>query len=122
MPGDGNDIAAVHRQVTANHVAADRAAGRRRRRPATCPAPDFVVWPENSTAVDPFTDSRSTPASWRPRDAIGVPILVGAIVDSPGRTQVLNQGIVWDPGLGGGDRYTKRHPVPYGEYIPFRGF
>jgi apolipoprotein N-acyltransferase len=33
---------------------------------------------------------------------------------------VLNQGIVWDPETGGGDRYTKRTPVPFGEYIPWR--
>ena len=51
--------------------------------------------------------------------AIGVPILVGAMVDS-GPEHVLNQGIVWDPDTGGGDRYTKRHPVPFGEYIPWR--
>ena len=49
------------------------------------------------------------PPSGRPR-AIDVPILVGAIVDG-GPEQVLNQGIVWDPVTGAGDRYTKRHPV-----------
>ena len=35
---------------------------------------------------------------------------------------MLNQGIVWDPVTGPGERYTKWHPVVYGEYIPFRGF
>ena len=48
-------------------------------------------------------------------------MLVGAMVDDPDPMKVLNQGIVWDPGVGAGDRYTKRHPVPFGEYIPWRG-
>jgi apolipoprotein N-acyltransferase len=80
-----------------------------------------VVWPENSTAVDPFADAPTNAGILRASEAIGVPLLVGAIVDA-GEEHVLNQGIVWDPQTGAGDRYTKWHPVPYGEYIPFRRF
>jgi apolipoprotein N-acyltransferase len=31
-------------------------------------------------------------------------------------------GIVWDPVTGPGQTYIKRHPVPFGEYMPMRGF
>ena len=56
VPGDGDDILLDHRQVTRNHVDAtialadDVAAGDEAE-------PDFVLWPENSTAVDPFADA-----------------------------------------------------------------
>jgi apolipoprotein N-acyltransferase len=118
VPPPENDILADHRQVTENHVqatvdlAADVAEG-------SAPAPDFVLWPENSTAIDPFRDGSTNAAIGRASAAIDVPILVGAIVDA-GEDHVLNQGIVWDPETGAGERYSKHHPVGYGEYMPFR--
>jgi apolipoprotein N-acyltransferase len=119
VPGSGDNLVAVHRQVTANHVRAtlDLALDVER---GVVTRPDFVVWPENSTAVDPFRDAEVNGGIERASDALGLPILVGAMADSPDGRDVLNQGIVWNPGLGGGDRYTKRHPVPFGEYIPWR--
>ncbi len=122
VPGAGNDILAGYREVTASTVqetvdlAADVDAGR-------VPRPDLVLWPENSTAVDPFADTETNAGIRRAVAAIGVPVVVGGIVDG-GPGEVLNQGLVWEPGDRTRDdvteRYTKRHPVPYGEYIPAR--
>ncbi len=120
VPGDGTDVVGFHREITANHVVATTELAERVAE-GTSPAPDFVVWPENSTAVDPFSDAGINAGIRTATEAIEVPIMVGGMADDPlDDTQVLNQGIVFRPGLGGGDRYTKRHPVPYGEYIPFR--
>ena len=120
VPGPGDDILYDYRQVTQNHVdatveLAERVAdgevrGARLRALARELDRDRPV---------PTTLRDQRRRSARPATAIGVPILVGAIVDA-GPNQVLNQGIVWDPETGAGDRYTKRHPVPFGEYIPFR--
>lgn len=119
VPGDGTNILYDYRGVTRNHrdatvaLAADIQAGK-------TPQPDVVIWPENSTAIDPFRHADMTSAIEESVQAVGVPILVGAIADHPEDGRVLNQGIVWDPASGPGDRYTKHHPVPFGEYIPWR--
>ena len=119
VPGEGLDFAGEREQVLRNHVgatralAADVAAGR-------VPAPDLVIWPENASDIDPFTDPSARALIDGAVRAVGVPVLVGAVVDGPGPDHVRNMGIVWDPVTGAGERYVKRHPVPFGEYIPFR--
>jgi apolipoprotein N-acyltransferase len=83
--------------------------------------PDLVIWPENSSDLDPYQSPEARDRIDGAVRAIGVPVLVGALVDKPGKQgYVENQGIVWDPKKGPGASYTKQHPVPFGEYVPFR--
>ncbi|MDP3890122.1 apolipoprotein N-acyltransferase, partial [Nocardioides sp.] len=119
VPGRGNDVGANHREVTRNHVSATLDLARRVGA-GELAAPDIVVWPENSTAVDPVKDLELGTGLAEAAAAVGVPLLVGALVDGSSSNEVLNQGIVWSPTGPTGIRYTKHHPVPFGEYIPFR--
>ncbi|UNO44396.1 apolipoprotein N-acyltransferase [Streptomyces sp. MST-110588] len=95
-------------------LAADVKAGRVRK-------PDLVIWPENASDLDPYRYPQAYDRITAAVQAIGVPVLVGALVDHPEKQgYVFNQGIVWDPVKGPGASYTKQHPVPFGEYVPFR--
>jgi apolipoprotein N-acyltransferase len=84
--------------------------------------PDIVIWPENSSDIDPYKDAQARGVIDAAVRDIGVPVLVGAVIDHGDGEHVENRGIVWDPKTGPGAYYVKRHPLPFGEYIPiFRG-
>ncbi len=118
VPRIGLERADQVSQVLANHVNATRELARKVR-DGELPKPDVVIWPENASDLDPYTDKRAADDITQAVDDIGVPVLVGAVTDGPGRF-VSNRGIVWEPNSGPGASYVKRHPVPFGEYIPFR--
>ncbi len=119
VPGRGMDPFAERRAVLDNHAAATHqlaarvAAGKAQQ-------PDFVVWPENSTDIDPFGDPSVYAEINAAVRAVKSPTLIGAVVAGPDKSHVQNVGIVWDPHSGPGKRYVKQHLVPFGEYIPFR--
>jgi apolipoprotein N-acyltransferase len=102
-------------QVTLNHatatekLASEVAAG-------TLPRPDLVIWPENSTSIDPTQYPPIYDEIANAAKAIDRPILVGAVLQDPMR----NASLLWLPGKGPTTVYLKRRLVPFGEYLPFR--
>ncbi|MFV2216799.1 apolipoprotein N-acyltransferase [Actinomadura sp. LOL_016] len=119
VPRLGLDFQGQRRAVLDNHVEATRELARRVRAGEVA-RPELVVWPENSSDLDPYREPDAYAAIDGAVKDIGVPVLVGALTDAPDGEKVENRGIVWDPESGPGDHYVKRHPVPFGEYVPFR--
>nr|WP_255426550.1 apolipoprotein N-acyltransferase [Pseudonocardia sp. C8] len=120
VPRLGLDFNAQRRAVLDNHarqteiLAADVAAGRR-------PQPDVVVWPENSSDIDPLRNPDAAARIDAAARAVRAPIMVGAVLVNPGRT-TSNAALVWEAGTGVVDRQDKRRIQPFGEYMPWRSF
>ncbi|WP_346007124.1 apolipoprotein N-acyltransferase [Janibacter terrae] len=115
VPRAGLDFNAERRQVLDNHVAGtERLASREGDL-------DLVVWPENSSDIDPLRNTDARRQVQRALDAVDTPIIVGAILDEPAPA-VSNASLYYRPGGGEPERYVKQHPVPFAEYVPHRDF
>jgi apolipoprotein N-acyltransferase len=119
VPRAGLDFNAQRRAVLDNHAArtrqlgADITAGK-------YPRPALVIWPENSSDIDPLRNADARTEIDQAARAIGAPILVGAVLQTDDE-HTTNTAIVWDPIAGPGQRHDKR-PLPFAEYIPYRDF
>ena len=121
VPRLGLDFNAQRRAVLDNHVretlqlAEDVRSG-------AAPQPQFVIWPEDSSDIDPLVNADAAEQVARAVAAIGAPILVGTVLDAPGGTpetpSYTNTVIVWNPVTGPGDRHDKEIVQPFGEYLP----
>ncbi|WP_063035160.1 apolipoprotein N-acyltransferase [Nocardia grenadensis] len=120
VPRLGLDFNAQRRAVLDNHVRrteqlADEVAS------GLFPAPDVVVWPENSSDIDPLRNPDASALISGAARRISAPILVGAVlVNGDGTT--TNSVMVWTAESGPGDRHDKKIVQPFGEYLPMRGF
>lgn len=80
---------------------------------------DVMVWPESAADIDPRSNPDVAANVVRAQAAFDGPILLGTqrYVDG-GR---YNEYILWQED-GDTAAYAKQHPVPFGEYMPFRDF
>ncbi|HET9649891.1 MAG TPA: apolipoprotein N-acyltransferase [Microlunatus sp.] len=119
VPGRGIEALGRARSVTNNHLTetVDLMA---QARLGQVPMPDFILWPENSTDIDPQLDSITRSVVWSAARIAGRPILVGAVTQGPGDDERQTTAMWWDPTYGVLATYHKRNLVPFGEWIPFR--
>src|SRR5699024_1630256 len=80
---------------------------------------DLVVWPEDSTGWDPRQDPWLAGQLTAAAEEADAPVLVGTQVQV-GEDARLNQSVLFTPEHTTPYAYSKRHPVPFGEYIPMR--
>ncbi|MDQ4138220.1 MAG: apolipoprotein N-acyltransferase, partial [Actinomycetota bacterium] len=81
---------------------------------------DVVVWPEGSTDIDPLVSNTAARVFDRIAREMDAPLIAGAITERDGR--FYNTSMLWQEGEGATDLYDKKHPVPFGEYVPDRAF
>jgi apolipoprotein N-acyltransferase len=80
---------------------------------------DVVLWPEDSVAFDLGAHREVVEELAALAGAVGAPLLVGS-TEYPTDTERYNVSLLIDDEGRILDRYAKRHPVPFGEYMPWR--
>ncbi|QDE34802.1 apolipoprotein N-acyltransferase [Microbacterium foliorum] len=81
---------------------------------------DLLVWPEGSLDFDPFQSDSLERRMSAIASRIGAPLLANAATERDGL--FYNTSLLWTEDGATGQIHDKRHPVPFGEYVPDRPF
>lgn len=82
---------------------------------------DVLLWPEGGLDSDPQRNLETAAALDVVAKEVGAPLIVNAPATARG-DKYYNTSILWEEGEGTVATYDKRHPVPFGEYVPDRWF
>ncbi len=81
---------------------------------------DLVVWPEGSLDADPFENAAIARRMTLVSNRIDAPLLANA---ATARDDLyFNTSMLWTVDGTATQTHDKRHPVPFGEYVPDRAF
>jgi len=81
---------------------------------------DLLVWPEGSLDSDPFQVDAIARRMTLVSNRIDAPLLANA---ATARDELyFNTSMLWMPDGTATQKHDKRHPVPFGEYVPDRAF
>ncbi|UYO98695.1 apolipoprotein N-acyltransferase [Microbacterium sp. M28] len=81
---------------------------------------DLLVWPEGSVDGDPFQNANLARRMTLVANRADAPLLANAATERDG--EYFNTSMLWLQDGTAEQAHDKRHPVPFGEYVPDRAF
>ena len=116
VPQAGLEFNAQRRAVLDNHVQGTLTLAEHRPEGLS-----LVVWPENSSDIDPLRNEDADTEIRAAAAAVRAPLLIGAVLDQPW-PRLTNASMFYRTPTAEPEIYAKQHPVPFAEYIPSRSF
>ncbi|MGF2948080.1 apolipoprotein N-acyltransferase [Microbacterium alcoholitolerans] len=81
---------------------------------------DLIVWPEGGVDYDPFLDPATARRLTRIVNSFEAPLLANTATMRG--DEYFNTSFLWTEDGTAPQQHDKRHPVPFGEYVPDRDF